>query len=636
MTIRILLAEDNRHDALLIERQLRQGQVAATVRQVQAEAEFRAAIAEFKPDIILSDHSMPSFSAHDSLRLAQELAPTTPVIVVTGSLDEETAVQYIKEGAADYILKSHLTRLPAAVTSALERRRARQEAEAALKAMRASEAKFATAFFHNPSGMALTTLDGRFVDVNETFLQTLGYTRDEVIGRTVQELGLWLQGQDRSRIIEAVQAGAHTRNLELAFRTKGGEARTLLYSAELVELDGVEHILALSTDITQRRQLEEQLRQSQKMEAIGQLAGGVAHDFNNILTAIHGYADLLGAELPPKDPRLEDVEEIRKAARRAAALTRQLLAFSRKQVLEPRVLDVNDLVENMDKMLRPLLGENIQLSAHLTPELHAVRADPNQLEQVIMNLTINARDAMPKGGQLTIETANVELDEEYAAHHVGVVPGRYVMLAVSDTGTGMDEQTRARIFEPFFTTKEPGKGTGLGLSTVYGIVKQSGGSIWMYSEVGRGTTFKIYLPAVDAPAAQDPAATAPTRRRGAETVLLAEDDEQLRRFAHRALTAQGYTVLEAASGTDALELGRSHAGPIHLLLTDVGIPGLDGRSLAQALTVERPELRVLFMSGYADKAIVHHGVVDPDVAYLAKPFTTEAIARKVREVLDAS
>jgi CheY-like chemotaxis protein len=304
--------------------------------------------------------------------------------------------------------------------------------------------------------------------------------------------------------------------------------------------------------------------------------------------------------------------------------------------LEPRVLDVNDLVENMDKMLRPLLGENIQLSAHLTPELHAVRADPNQLEQVIMNLTINARDAMPKGGQLTIETANVELDEEYAAHHVGVVPGRYVMLAVSDTGTGMDEQTRARIFEPFFTTKEPGKGTGLGLSTVYGIVKQSGGSIWMYSEVGRGTTFKIYLPAVDAPAAQDPAATAPTRRRGAETVLLAEDDEQLRRFAHRALTAQGYTVLEAASGTDALELGRSHAGPIHLLLTDVGIPGLDGRSLAQALTVERPELRVLFMSGYADKAIVHHGVVDPDVAYLAKPFTTEAIARKVREVLDAS
>ncbi|HEV8266250.1 MAG TPA: response regulator [Gemmatimonadales bacterium] len=636
MTLRILLAEDNPNDAALIERQLRQGEVVATLRRADSEPAFRAAIAEFEPDLILSDHSMPSFTARDTLRIVRELRSSAPVIIVTGSLDEETAVEYIKQGAADYILKTHLTRLPAAVTSALERRRAREATEAALKALRASEAQFATAFYANPSGMAITTLDGRFVDVNETFLRTLGYAREEVIGHNAVELGLWRHPEDRARMLEAVRTGGHARNLEVEFRTKAGAIRTLLYSAELVELDGTPHLLALSTDITERRQLEEQLRQSQKMEAIGQLAGGVAHDFNNILTAIHGYADLVAADLPAGDRRAEDVDEIRKAARRAAALTRQLLAFSRKQVLEPRVLDVNGLVENLDKMLQPVLGENVDLTAHLAPDLHAVRADPNQLEQVILNLAINARDAMPRGGKLTIETANVDLDEEYAARHVAVVPGRYVMLAVSDTGTGMDAQTQARIFEPFFTTKEPGKGTGLGLSTVYGIVKQSGGNIWLYSEPGRGTTFKIYLPATDASAAAAAPAASATRLDGVETVLLAEDDEPLRRLARRALASRGYTVLEADGGAAALEVGRRHAGPIHLLLTDVVIPDMDGRTLAQALRAERPELRVLYMSGYADKAIVHHGVLDPDVAYLAKPFTTEAVARKVREVLDAS
>ena len=329
------------------------------------------------------------------------------------------------------------------------------------------------------------------------------------------------------------------------------------------------------------------------------------------------------------------MEEIRKAARRAAQLTRQLLAFSRKQVLEPRVLDLNALVENLHKMLRPLLGENVDLKSSLAPDLNAVRADPNQLEQVILNLAINARDAMPQGGKLTIETANVELDEPYASRHAAVVPGRYVMLAVSDNGTGMDEQTKARIFEPFFTTKEPGKGTGLGLSTVYGIVKQSGANIWLYSEPGLGTTFKIHLPAADASVDTAPAAAAAGTLAGVETVLLAEDDEQLRRLTRRALAGHGYTVLEADSSPAALEIARRHAGPIHLLLTDVIIPGMDGRSLAEALRAQRPGLRVLFMSGYADKAIVHHGVLDPGVAYLAKPFTTEAVARKVREVLDA-
>jgi PAS domain S-box-containing protein len=635
-TIRILLAEDNPDDAVLIQRELRKSGVDVTIRRVDSAAAFRLALGEVNPDIVLTDHSMPQFTAHDALKISRDERPEMPVIVVTGSLDEETAADYIKEGAADYILKTHLTRLPAALVGALERRRALVATQAAHKALLGSEAKFAKAFNANPSGMAITTLEGRLVDVNEAFVRTLGYTRDEAIGRSTVELGLWSSAAERAKVIQEVQAQGRVQTVQIEGRTKEGAILTLLYSAELIDLDGAPHVLLLTTDITERLQLEEQLRQAGKMEAVGQLAGGVAHDFNNILTAILGFADLLAVDLPAADRRREDVDEIRKAAHRAAALTRQLLAFSRKQMLEPRVLGLNELVDNMDKMLRPILGENVELRAAPAPDLHAVRADPNQIEQVILNLAINARDAMPKGGKLTIETANVELDEDYAARHVTVVPGHYVMLAVGDTGTGMDAATQKRIFEPFFTTKEAGRGTGLGLSTVYGIVKQSGGSIWVYSEVGKGTTFKIYLPAVDAPAEHLRKATAAAQDlSGNETVLLVEDDEQLLHLAERALAARGYTVLAADRGAAALELSRRHRGPIHVLLTDVTIPDMDGRALAVALRTERPELRLLYMSGYADQAIVHHGVLDADIAYLPKPFTTEAIARRVREVLDA-
>jgi two-component system cell cycle sensor histidine kinase/response regulator CckA len=636
MTIQILLAEDNPDDAALIQRELRQSGVDVTIRRVDSAAAFRAALHEVQPDVVITDHSMPQFTARDALKIARDERPGTPVIVVTGSLDEETAADYIKEGAADYVLKTRLTRLSAALVGALERSRALVVTEAAHKALRNSEAKFAKAFNANPSGMAITTMDGRVVDVNEAFLRTLGHTRAAAIGRSTVELGLWRSAEERARVIEEAQEDGRVRPVEIEGRTKEGTMLTLLYSAELIELDGAPHVLLLTTDITERRHLEAQLRQAGKMEVVGQLAGGVAHDFNNILTAILGYADLLAEDLPVADRRLEDVDEIRKAAHRATALTRQLLTFSRQQVVEPRVIGVNALVDNMDKMLRPILGENVELHASPAADLRAVRADPNQLEQVILNLAINARDAMPNGGRLTIETANVELDEHYAARHVTVVPGRYVMLAVSDTGTGMDEATQARIFEPFFTTKGPGRGTGLGLATVYGIVKQSGGSIWVYSELGKGTTFKIYLPAVDAPVEDASEAAAPTHDlAGTETVLVVEDDEQLRHLAHRTLAARGYTVLDADRGATALEIARRHRGPIHLLLTDVTLPDIDGRALAVTLRSERQEVRLLYMSGYADQAIVNHGVLDADTAYLPKPFTTEAIARRVREVLDA-
>jgi len=384
------------------------------------------------------------------------------------------------------------------------------------------------------------------------------------------------------------------------------------------------------------RHSEKQLWQSQKMEAVGRLAGGVAHDFNNLLTVIKGYTELMLEDLKPSDPMRTEMEEVQKAADRAAALTRQLLAFSRRQVLAPRVVNLNFLVEDMNKLMLRLLGEDIELSTKLDGGLGSVKADPGQIEQVIMNLAVNARDAMPKGGKLTLETANLELDQAYSREHAMVIPGSYVMLAISDTGCGMDAETLSHVFEPFFTTKEQGKGTGLGLSTVYGIVKQSGGYIWPYSELGIGTSFKIYLPRVDEMAEREQArAQAASGLRGTETILLVEDEEGVRGLTRQLLQRHGYTVLEAEHGEDALRLCERYSGPIHLVLSDVVLAQMSGRELVQRLAPLRREMKVLYMSGYSDEAIVHHGVLEPGTAFLQKPFTTESLMRKLREVLDS-
>jgi two-component system cell cycle sensor histidine kinase/response regulator CckA len=382
------------------------------------------------------------------------------------------------------------------------------------------------------------------------------------------------------------------------------------------------------------RKSEEQLLHAQKLDAIGRLAGGVAHDFNNIITAILGYCDLMRQDLARDDPRRADLEEINSAAERAATLTRQLLAFSRRQVLELQPVHLNEVVTEMDKMLRRVIGEDVDLVIRPDPSLGWVRADPGQIEQVIMNLVVNARDAMPGGGAVTIETANVTLGEHTGTDPAGA-SGPHVMLAVSDTGTGMDAETRARLFEPFFTTKQPGKGTGLGLATVYGIVRQSGGSVYVYSEPGRGTSFKIYLPEVAPPSAgRARASPSPARLNGDETVLLVEDEGAVRDLARKVLEAHGYTVLEAACGAAALRLSDAHANPIHVLVTDVVMPEMSGRELAQHLAGRRPKTRVLFMSGYTDDAVVRHGVLAADVAYLQKPFTPEGLLKKLRAVLD--
>jgi len=511
------------------------------------------------------------------------------------------------------------------------------ECKLAEEALRESEERYRRLVESSTEVVAVQS-HGRIVYVNPAGARLLGAaTPDALIGR------------DLLRFLAATErAGARAR----ADRLQRGAAAVEQYEAHLHSIDGrsieaevtaiastyraepaVQYIIR---DVTERHHLEEQFRQAQKMEAIGRLAGGIAHDFNNLLTAIKGHAELILDDDTLPAHRREDLAEIREAAERAANLTRQLLAFSRKQVLKPEILDLNAVTRSMRTMLERLIGEDVHFVGRLAPDLGPVRADPGQLEQVLMNLIVNARDAMPGGGTLLIETANVEVSAEDAARHTGAEPGSYVLLAVSDTGVGMSRDVQEKIFEPFFTTKEPGKGTGLGLATVYGIVKQSGGLVEVESEPGQGTTFRVYLPRVDAPAPPHPGpAPVPASPAGLETILLVEDEAAVRSFVRKVLRRKGYNVLEAASRPEALRLSRAYRAPIHLLLTDVVMPEMGGREIADRLTAERPGMRVLFTSGYTEDAVVDRGVLIPGIRFLGKPFTPQDLTRKVREVLDA-
>jgi PAS domain S-box-containing protein len=506
------------------------------------------------------------------------------------------------------------------------------------EALQRSEAAYRGLVEHAPLGIYKATPDGRLLMANTTLASMLGYaSRNELLAHGSLDEA-FAHPADRGRLAAVLERGDKAL-LETEWRKVDGSRISVRIHAWRVGTGngGVHHVEATVEDVTEQRSLQRQFLQAQKMEAIGRLAGGVAHDFNNLLTAIIGYSDMLLDDLPASDQKRADVAEIRAAADRATSLTRQLLAFSRKQVFETRALDLNYIVRAIEKMLRRLIGEDITLNIVLSPSPARVNADPNQIEQVILNLVVNARDAMPQGGTLTIETALVEIDRTYSSTHLAMEPGPYVLLAVSDTGHGMDAETLSHIFEPFFTTKEKGKGTGLGLSTVYGIMKQSGGYIWAYSEPGRGSTFKAYLPCLrDAPEEWgSPVDTsAPISRGGAETILVAEDDAKVREIVARVLAAKGYTLLVAAGGAEALEMARAHDGPIDLLLTDLVMPGMTGRELAAALKAERAEMRTLYMSGYTDDAVFRHGVLEAGMNYLQKPFCAESLARKVRHVLD--
>jgi PAS domain S-box-containing protein len=496
-----------------------------------------------------------------------------------------------------------------------------------------------------PCGIVQVSLDGAILNANSVAQKILELTFDELPRRFVagrDSEAIWEDGSVCAAQDHPVSKCLATHQPQPAItiglrRANGGIAWGVFTTIPVSDPETGQMTGAVVTilDITERKHLEEQLRQSQKMEAVGRLAGGIAHDFNNLLTAIIGYSQLLLDRLDPGIPMQEELEEIRKAGERAASMTRQLLAFSRKELLQPQVLDLNALVANIDKMLRRLIGEDIELVTIFSPRLEHVEADPAQLEQVVLNLVVNARDAMPLGGRILIETTNVELDEAYARERVGVSPGRYVMLAVSDQGCGMDAETLKHIFEPFYTTKHHTQGTGLGLSTAYGVVKQNGGNIWVYSELGRGTTFKIYLPQVnEVVEATTNEAVSTVMAGGTETVLLAEDEKLVRKFVRSILEQNGYTVLEAHHGSDALRVALQHPGPIHLLLTDMVMPLMDGNLLAQRMVGLRPGIRVLYMSGYSENAVIHHGVLESGRAFIEKPFTVETLACKVREALD--
>jgi PAS domain S-box-containing protein len=512
--------------------------------------------------------------------------------------------------------------------------------------LRESEERFRNLVETMKVGLASIDEKGVLTYVNEHSCNMIGYSMDEMIGRPTVDFYYDEEGRKAQEEIFAKRRKGmrDATPYEVAWRTKDGrKVYSILSPTPIFDAEGrYTGSFAIHTEITERKRAEEesevlreQLRQSQKMEAIGRLAGGIAHDFNNLLTIIKGYSQLSLIELKEDSPLKGNIEQIHRATDRAADLVRQLLAFSRRQILEMKVLDLNTTLANLHNMLRRLIGEDIELITVLAEDLGRVKTDLGWIEQAIMNLVVNAKDAMPKGGKLIIETANVELDEAYARAHVAVTSGRYVMIAVSDTGAGMTPEVRERLFEPFFSTKEKDKGTGLGLSTVYGIVKQSGGNIWVYSEPGEGSTFKVYLPRVYEPLEeQREKVLGDELLRGSETILLVEDEENVRKLALRVLERQGYKVLAARDGEDALLVCEQFKDPIHLMLTDVVMPGMSGHELAKRLKSLHPKMKVLYMSGYTDNAIVLHGVLVEGVNYIQKPFTVDALTKKVREVLE--
>jgi PAS domain S-box-containing protein len=760
------MVEDSHDDVDLVLRELRRAGYDPQHLRVDNAEDLRAALVTREWDLVMSDHAMPGFSSLAALAVLRETHVDLPFLIVSGSIGEQAAVDGMRAGANDYLMKGNLARLGPVVDRELREAASRRERRETERALREAEEVFRTLSICSPLGIFMTDVAGHYRYVNPhyrqlhglTLMESLGagwlapihpddqlrvrvdweafifdqgrsqfapeyrvktrstdyrwmqmrafptrpekgsltgfvgtvediterkqaedslrrrereirtladnvpdiiarfdrqlrhlYVNDiiraktgkpaaEFIGKTNREMGM---PSDYSDLWEAVQQQvfetAQAQTIEFEFAAPDGlrhfESRVV---PELSADGSVETIVCITRDITERKILEGQFRQAQKMEAVGQLAGGIAHDFNNILTAITGYTELTLRRLESGSPFRNNLEQVRRAADRAASLTRQLLAFSRKQTLQPKVIDLNSAVDDIQKMLRRLIGENIELITKVSPNLRYIKADPGQIEQVILNLVVNARDAMPNGGKLSLETANVTFDADAARLQGGLQPGAYVMLAVSDTGCGMTEAVKLRVFEPFFTTKPAGQGTGLGLATCYGIVTQSGGQITVETELDRGSTFRIYLPSVERPPEGEGAdAVLKPVRGGTELLLLVEDDPPVRAIAVAVLRSYGYTVWEASDGQEALVLANQpDASQIAMVVTDVVMPRMGGKELADRVRDLLPQAKILFTSGYTENVISHQGVLDEGINYLHKPYTPSSLARKVRDVLD--
>ena len=633
--VRVLLVEDSEPDIASLERELGRGGYDPQILCVQTADAMEAALRRQRWDLVISDHNLPRFSGLEALRTLQASGSDIPFVIVSGQIAEDRAIELMRAGARDFIMKSQLARLLPVVDRELREAQHRLERQRAEQAQLASEERYRE-LFENASDVVFTLdLDGRFTSLNRAGERITGYTRDEARSLRLTDIVAGESaGTVRARLdsghseaagapFEAVLIGKDGRRIALEIGW-----RHILRDHALVGFEGI------ARDMSERRRLEEQLRQAQKMEAVGRLAGGIAHDFNNLLMAVAGYSELLLEKMAPEDGLRRSVEEIRNAGLRATTLTRQLLTFSRKHVVTLVVIDVNTVVTDLERMLRRVIGEDIELSTSLAPGGAPVKADRGQLEQVIMNLVVNARDAMPEGGRLCLATSHVQVRPADAARFPGVAAGDHVMVEVSDTGCGMDASTLSHVFEPFFTTKEPGRGTGLGLSTVYGIVQQAGGAVFAESAPGRGSVFRVLLPrSVEAAPRRVYRSGAGALPGGTETVLLVEDDAAVRELIRDCLVRCGYTVLEAPDPGRALAVFESRQGRVDVLITDVVMPQMNGRMLAERLLAGRPSLRILYMSGYTDDEGVVQSVTS-GAGFLQKPFTPDVLARAVRDVLD--
>jgi hypothetical protein len=621
--ISALLVEDNPGDARLFIELVRETGVGyLKLEHVDRLDVALARLSSEHFDVVLLDLSLPDEQGLNTLLRTHAHAPKVPIVILTGLDDEALAVKAVRAGAQDYLVKGRVDGdlLVRSMRYATERWRA-------VEALERREEHYRSLIEHSLDLISILNVDGTIRYVSPSHERVLGYRLDELVGQNV--FG-FIHPDDLAGIKESFARGDGAASLEARFRHRDGSWRMLeSFGRNLSHVPGVSGLVVNSRDVTDRKRLEEQLHHSQRLEAVGRLAGGVAHDFNNLLMVITGYSQMLLDGMHAGDPARADLEQVVKASERATDLTRQLLAFSRRQVVRPAILSLNVLVHDMDRMLRRVIGEDIELIASFAPDLKTVRADPGQLEQVVLNVAVNARDAMPNGGKLTLETANVQVTEEFARTHAAPKFGHYAMLSMRDTGFGMDAEVLTRLFEPFFTTKE--NGTGLGLSTSYGIIKQSGGDIWVDSKPGQGTTFRIYLPVAEELAEPVEAPLESPALRGAETILLVEDEDGVRRVVETMLKRHGYNVISSASCSDAMSLAERYAGPIHLLITDVVMPGMSGRTMAESLTARRPETKVLYVSGYG-------GPLESDISsgFLQKPFSTEELARKIRALFPSA